>query len=161
MPGASEVAAARADRIRLAEQADLPRVHELTVAAYARYQDRMDRTPRPALTDHGPAITAAHVWVTGAPIIGLIVLIPVDDAMLIENVAVDPAAQGTGLGRLLLEFAEEHARAAGLSRLKLYTNELMTENQAIYARFGYRETARRTDQGYRVVFMEKPLPPAR
>jgi hypothetical protein len=42
----------------------------------------------------------------------------------------------------------------------LYTNEVMTENQAIYAHLGYRETARRTEDGYHRVFMEKELPPA-
>lgn len=148
-------------RIRRAELADVPRIHELTAAAYATYLDRMDQLPRPVLTDYGPAVAAGQVWVTGEPVTGLIVLIPEASALLIENIAVDPAAQGTGLGRLLLEFAEERAAADGFSRLTLYTNELMTENQAIYARFGYRETERRADKGYRVVFMEKTLPSAR
>ena len=147
--------------MRRAEAADVPRIHELTAAAYAKYADRMDVTPRPVLTDHGPAVAAGQVWITGSPVSGLIVLVPQDDALLIENVAVHPVAQGTGLGRKLLEFAEEQARAAGLSKLTLYTNEVMTENQAIYARLGYRETGRRADQGYHVVFMEKTLPPGR
>jgi hypothetical protein len=34
----------------------------------------------------------------------------------------------------------------------------MTENQAIYARLGYRETARRTEGGYRRVYMDTILP---
>ena len=79
-------------------------------------------------------------------------------SLLIENVAVSPAAQGTGLGRELMDFAERQARARGLRRLALYTNEVMVENLAIYARLGYRETARRTEDGYRRVFMEKLLP---
>jgi hypothetical protein len=33
----------------------------------------------------------------------------------------------------------------------------MTENQAIYARLGYRETRRRTEDGYQRVYMEKHL----
>jgi hypothetical protein len=33
----------------------------------------------------------------------------------------------------------------------------MTENLAIYAKLGYRETARRTDGGYSRVFMGKDL----
>jgi hypothetical protein len=33
----------------------------------------------------------------------------------------------------------------------------MTENQAIYARLGYRETGRRTEDGYQRVYMEKDL----
>ena len=35
----------------------------------------------------------------------------------------------------------------------------MTENLAIYARLGYRETGRRTEDGYHRVFMEKLLAP--
>jgi hypothetical protein len=45
----------------------------------------------------------------------------------------------------------------GLTRLSLYTNEVMTENQAIYAHLGYREVARHTEDGYRRVYMEKLL----
>jgi hypothetical protein len=56
-----------------------------------------------------------------------------------------------------MQFAEEQARQRGLTRLDLYTNEVMTENQAIYARLGYRETARRTEDGYRRVYLEKHL----
>jgi hypothetical protein len=41
--------------------------------------------------------------------------------------------------------------------MTLYTNEVMTENLAIYARLGYHETARRTEGGYSRVFMTKEL----
>jgi ribosomal protein S18 acetylase RimI-like enzyme len=134
----------------------------VVAAAYAMYRDRMELTPRPVLADPSPAIEAGHVWVTGAPITGVIELVPQgSDALLIENVAVDPRARGAGLGRLLMDFAERRASAAGLARLTLYTNEVMTESQAIYAHLGYREVGRRTDQGYRVVLMDKTLPPGR
>ena len=43
------------------------------------------------------------------------------------------------------------------TRLSLYTNEVMTENQAIYTHLGYREVGRNTDDGYRRVYMEKLL----
>jgi ribosomal protein S18 acetylase RimI-like enzyme len=79
------------------------------------------------------------------------------EALLIENVAVDPEAQGTGLGRQLMDFAEDEARRRGLGRLRLYTNEVMTENLAIYEHLGYHEVDRRSQDGYRRVFMEKLL----
>ena len=56
--------------------------------------------------------------------------------------------------------AEQQARKLRLPRLTLYTHEVMTENQAIYAHLGYRETARRTEDGYRRVFMQKETPPS-
>jgi GNAT superfamily N-acetyltransferase len=147
---------------RLATASDLPAVRQVVRAAYARYQDRMDRPPAPVRNDYRAEAGAGQIWVIGQPVVGVMVLIGQDDqggGLLVENVAVSPAAQGTGIGRRLMEFAEQRARALGLRRLSLYTNEVMTENLAIYARLGYRETGRRTENGYRRVFLEKLLAP--
>ena len=62
--------------------------------------------------------------------------------MLVENVAVLPGSQGSGLGVRPPATAEDLTIANGLSEVRLYTNEVMTENLAFYARRGYRETAR-------------------
>ena len=91
---------------------------------------------------------------------GLIVLVERTDHLLVENVAVDPARQGTGIGRTLLEYAESHAAAHGLRELGLYTNEAMTENLAFYPRLGYREVGRRVEDGFRRVYYSKRLPGA-
>lgn len=139
--------------IRRATAADIPAAREIIDAAYAKYLSRMDRPPAPMLRE----LDAHTLWVAGDPVTGLISLIPDDDSLLIENVAVHPRSQGTGLGRRLMEFAEAEAARLGLTRLTLYTNVAMTENQAIYARLGYRETKRDTENGYHRVFMEKPL----
>jgi GNAT superfamily N-acetyltransferase len=88
---------------------------------------------------------------------GLIELTEAGDALHVGNVAVRPGSQGTGLGRLLMDFAERRAILLGLTRLSLYTNEVMTENQAIYAHLGYHEVGRHTEDGYRRVYMEKLL----
>ncbi len=147
---------------RQARESDLPGIREVIRTAYARYSDRMDRPPAPVLADYHAAVQAGRVWVLGEPVAGVLVLDDVrdgaGDGLLVENVAVRPAAQGAGLGRALMEFAERQARARGLRRLVLYTNEVMVENLAFYAKLGYRETARRTEDGYRRVFMEKRLP---
>ena len=58
---------------------------------------------------------------------------------------------------LLMDFAERRAILLGLTRLSLYTNEVMTENQAIYTHLGYREVGRHAQDGYRRVYMEKLL----
>ena len=83
---------------------------------------------------------------------------PREDHLLIENIAVHPGAQGRGLGRDLLVFAEREATRRGLTRMALVTHEVMTENQAIYAHFGYTEVGRRAEDGYRRIYMEKSLP---
>jgi len=50
---------------------------------------------------------------------------------------VRPAFQGLGLGRLLLDWADHRASAAGVRELRLYTNARMTKNLALYQRCGY------------------------
>ena len=67
---------------------------------------------------------------------------------------VDAGAQGLGYGRLLLEFTE---RQAWQGSIRLYTNEAMTENIALYARKGYVETHRAEENGLRRVYMQKEL----
>lgn len=146
--------------IRQANATDLGVIEDIIAAAYTKYLARMDLPPAPMLRDYALPVERGEVWVAGTPVAGLLSLIPEDDRLLIENLAVHPAAQGTGLGRALMDFAEQQARRLRLPRLTLYTHEVMTENQAIYAHLGYRETARRTEDGYHRVFMEKELPPA-
>jgi GNAT superfamily N-acetyltransferase len=68
-----------------------------------------------------------------------------------------PPHQGTGVGRRMLRFAEDQARRAGFTATSLYTNEAMHENIDLYTHIGYHEIDRRTDHGYRRVFMRKPL----
>ncbi|HEY2076502.1 MAG TPA: GNAT family N-acetyltransferase [Streptosporangiaceae bacterium] len=143
---------------RRASEADLPAIQRVISAAYHKYLTRMDRPPAPLVRDYRRAVETGAIWVTGSPVIGLISLTETDDVILIENVAVHPDEQGNGLGRRLMEFAEEQARKLRIGRLALYTNEVMTENQAIYARLGYSEIDRRVEDGYRRIYMEKALP---
>jgi GNAT superfamily N-acetyltransferase len=143
---------------RRATAADLPAIKALIDAAYARYLTRMDKPPGPMLRDYGPSIEAGTTWVTGSPITAVLTLYPRDGHLLIENIAVHPKAQGQGLGRALMSFAEQEAARRGLTRMTLVTHEVMTENQAIYTRLGYTEVERRAEDGYRRICMEKRLP---
>jgi ribosomal protein S18 acetylase RimI-like enzyme len=70
---------------------------------------------------------------------------------------VTPVAQGRGVGSTLLRFTEEQARQAGRASVRLYTNELMTENIAYYTRHGYVETHREAIGSRRGVFFRKSL----
>ena len=137
--------------------ADLGSIHAIIQAAYAKYLTLMPKPPAPLLRDYTGPIEQGAVWVTGSPIAGLISLTPAGDRLLIENIAVHPAAQGTGLGTKLMRFAEQQATQRNLRRLILYTHEVMTENQAIYAHLGYREVDRRSEDGYRRIYMQKIL----
>jgi ribosomal protein S18 acetylase RimI-like enzyme len=109
--------------------------------------------------DYDAIVAQARAWVAEADgeVTGLLVLEAHDDHLLIENVAVDPSHQHQGIGRALLAFAERRAVALGLNELRLYTHVKMTENQALYARLGYREVGRRSEQGRAAVFMSKRI----
>jgi len=146
--------------LRRATAADVPAIKALIDAAYARYLTRMDKPPAPMLRDYGPSVEAGTTWVTGCPITAVLTLYPRDDHLLVENIAVHPDGQGRGLGRDLMSFAEQEAARLGLTRMALYTHEVMTENQAIYARLGYTEVDRRAEDGYRRIYMEKRLLPS-
>ncbi|HEY9241749.1 MAG TPA: GNAT family N-acetyltransferase [Streptosporangiaceae bacterium] len=143
--------------MRQATAKDLDTIHAVIQAAYAKYLSRMPKPPAPMLRDYTGPIEQGSVWVTGQPITGLISLTPAGDRLLVENIAVHPAAQGTGLGAELMRFAEQQAAQRKLRRLTLYTHEVMTENQAIYAHLGYHEVDRRTEDGYRRIYMQKIL----
>ncbi|MGD0108940.1 MAG: GNAT family N-acetyltransferase [Rhodopila sp.] len=73
-----------------------------------------------------------HVIEHNGTVQGVLVLIPQEDAMLLDNVVVSPSAQGQGLGRKMLKFAEAAAVDAGYRSIRLYTNEAMTENIELY-----------------------------
>jgi ribosomal protein S18 acetylase RimI-like enzyme len=145
--------------IRLATREDVAQIAQLVNAAYAKYLDRIEKPPAPMLADYAALIAQSEVYIlaASAEIAGLLVIEARDQALLIENVAVDPAVQGQGLGRRLMAFAEERAHEYGVYELRLYTNEVMVENLGFYQRLGFEEIERRMDEGYHRVFLRKPL----
>lgn len=148
---------------RAARPGDVVAVRRLVQDAYAKYLPRIDVTPAPLTADYAAVVAAGQVWVAereGA-LVGALVLEAHPDHLLVENVAVAPNAQGHGVGAALLELAEQEAAALGLSELRLYTHERMTENLAYYPRRGYVET-HRTDDGtfHRVHFAKRLAAPA-
>jgi len=110
--------------------------------------------------DYAGLIAVGAVSVLTDPkgiVVGLIVLLPNPDHLLLDNIAVCPDRQSQGLGRRLIAFAESEALRLGHSELRLYTHEKMTENIALYRRLGFAETGRGQDGGYDRVFMRKRL----
>jgi ribosomal protein S18 acetylase RimI-like enzyme len=145
--------------IRPAGPGDVAALGAIATAAYRKYVARIGREPAPMTADYAEAVRDGQTWVAvdDGKIAGFVVLIPEAGYLLLENVAVRPAAQGRGIGVRLLTQAEDHARDLGLREIRLYTNEAMTENLAYYARHGYTETHRAEQDGYRRVFFRKLL----
>lgn len=161
--------------IRLAQAADRAALEAIVRAAYEPWVPVIGVQPLPMIADYGRIIAAeqAYVLENGESVSvadgtrhaggqhdqieGLIVLVAEDTTLLVENVAVRPERQGRGLGRRLLAFAEFRARTLGLQALRLYTNEKMTANIALYESLGYREISREDIGDRHVVHLRKDL----
>jgi ribosomal protein S18 acetylase RimI-like enzyme len=146
--------------IRPAVPADTATIVAVVGSAYALYTPRIGRRPAPVNADYPGLIRAAEVWVAvdaADKPVGVLVMRPARGSLFIENVAVDPAHQRHGIGRLLLSFAEQHCRELGLPAVTLYTNARMTENLRYYPSLGYVETGRRQHEGFDRVFYRKSL----
>jgi ribosomal protein S18 acetylase RimI-like enzyme len=148
--------------IRKAATSDAARMREIARAAYAKYVPRIGREPSPMVANYDAVVAAQHATIIeiGRQVSGYIIAWPADDAYFIENIGVDPQYQGHGLGRRLIKHAVAEARSHGLAALSLYTNEAMTENFAMYTHFGFIETHRVTEEGFRRVYMRWTLPRA-
>ncbi|MFE4859560.1 GNAT family N-acetyltransferase [Streptomyces sp. NPDC056670] len=136
------------DVIRLANADDVPRVKEVTDAAYHHYIERIGVVPAPMEADHAADVAVGRVFVAGDPVVGVLVLVAEPDHLFLDSISVHPDVRGTGLGGRLLRFVDEHARALGLPEVRLYTNAMMWENQKIYPRYGYELVERRVQGPY-------------
>jgi N-acetylglutamate synthase-like GNAT family acetyltransferase len=147
--------------LRPAVARDAAPIRALVRAAYHPYVARMGREPVPMLADYEAVVARGHSWVAElhGELVGVLVLEPAADHLLVENVAVRPDLHARGIGGRLLRLAEEQAAAVGLAELRLYTHETMTANIAYYPRRGYQETHREGQDGYGRVFFTKRLTP--
>ena len=145
--------------IEAAKPEDADNVRACVRSAYRHYVERMDKEPGPMLDDYTARIRDDHVWGVrqDGGIAGVLVIIATPDRCLLDNVAVDPALSGTGIGKQLVRFAENWARANGYREIVLYTHELMTENLGMYQAWGYEVFDRLTEKGYDRIYMRKSV----
>jgi ribosomal protein S18 acetylase RimI-like enzyme len=141
--------------IRCATQDDFAAIQACADAAYHVYIPAIGRKPAPMVADFEALISIQVVWVSDTD--GFIVMYPRDDALHVENIAVHPDAQGRGIGRALMGFAQDHARTLGLTQISLYTNAKMTGPLALYPKLGYVEIDRRVEDGFDRVYFTKTL----
>ena len=146
--------------IRCARPEDADAIRRLVLDAYGHYIARTGKPPGPMLDDYDRRIADGQTWVLeeDGRLAGLLVLEDAEGgALLLDNVAVAPSAQGKGHGRALVAFAEAEARRRGHGEVRLYTNVLRTENLGLYGRLGFRETSRGSEKGYERVYMAKAV----
>lgn len=138
---------------------------DVILAAFAYMDERIDPPSSahrltPATLRQKAAQEIAFAAIDKGRIVGCVFLRPEESSLYIGKLAVHPAAQGQGIGRLLLARAEATARELGLSSLRLETRVELTENHRLFAAWGFRKTAENRHAGYdrtTSIEMRKPL----
>lgn len=145
--------------LRRATIADLDSIRACVEAAYCPYVAEIGREPEPLWADYEASVRSERVTVavSGDELIGILVVEPTAEGLLLENVAVVPQRQGQGVGKALLLLAEAEARRHGLSTVYLYTNEKMVASLSLYQRIGYIEYVRRRECGLARVYLRKQI----
>ncbi len=151
--------------IRPALPEDLAAIQAIAEAAYRPYVARNGLEPAPLNDDYAARIRKRQIWIMVLEYApggveherpcGFVVLVEERDHLMLDNIAVDPLAQGRGHGRAMLEFAEGYAHWTGLPAIRLNTQEIMVENLVIYTGRGYLETHRVIERGLPRIYMEK------
>ncbi|KAL7974609.1 acyl-CoA N-acyltransferase [Trichoderma sp. SZMC 28014] len=126
----------RGPSIKKATVEDLSFLQTIVNASYSKYIERIGKPPAPMLLNYTELPKDRDIFVLesflddkGPEIVGGITLV-IDDAssaVKISNVVVGPAAQGRGLGRVLMEFAESVAREKGIDSLELYRSSVLSQ----------------------------------
>jgi len=145
--------------VETAKAEDVPTIKPMVDAAYSKYIERLGKLPAAMTADYDKLVETQSLYVlrVSGNVVGSILLSRDDDSIKVNNLVVDPSAQGRGYSRVLMDHAEDMARAQGLAAVTLFTNEKMHENIALYTKIGFTETGRKTEDGFNRVFFRKSL----
>lgn len=133
-------------KIRRATHADAVPLTDVIIAAYAPYQ-HLGLPP----IEKGVAedIIRHYVWV--AEIKGVVrggIVLRLDGQAHVANLAVDPAMEGRGIGRRLIETACAAAKRDGFDEIELATHRGMTGTQVFYRKLGWDLIGREGERVY-------------
>lgn len=128
-------------RVRPAAKTDRSRLIPLINSAFAieTFLDgtRTDETRLAAMMQKGTILVAED---PSGQLLGSVYIEVRGSRGYLGQLAVDPAHQGTGLGRFIVEAAEDYLRQQGCKAVDITVLSLRPELMPIYRRFGYIET---------------------
>ncbi|TIT24583.1 MAG: GNAT family N-acetyltransferase [Mesorhizobium sp.] len=81
-------------------------------------------------------------------IVGCVLFLKRADDLYIGKLAVEPALQGQGIGKRLMQAVEDLARSHNRTAIELQTRIELIGNHAAFARLGFRETVQTAHKGY-------------
>jgi len=134
---------ARNPQLRIAQAADAEVITRLINAAFQVERfflaaDRLDIDEVRARLARGTFILAEE----GGAIVGSVYVEPGGDRAYLGLLSVEPSLQRAGIGRYLMDAAEEHCRAVGCRFMDLRVVSVRTELPAYYQKLGYVQTGR-------------------
>jgi phosphinothricin acetyltransferase len=152
-------------RLKASDTAALAQVLRLIQTSFAYMTGRID----PPSSMHQLTVSAlaqmtkdSSVLALGDPVAACLVAKPLPHALYLGKIAIASYLRGRGVLRALLGRSEELARSLSLSRLELQVRIELVENQKIFGKCGFVETARNAHPGYHratEITMQKLLKP--
>ena len=152
-------------RLEASDTAALAQVLRLIQTSFAYMTGRID----PPSSMHQLTVSAlaqmakdSSVLALGDPVAACLVAKPLPHALYLGKIAIASELRGGGVLRALLGRSEELARSLSLSRLELQVRIELVENQKIFGKCGFVETARNAHPGYdraTEITMQKLLKP--
>ena len=141
--------------------ADVDAIREFTRKSYAKWIPLIGREPLPmsANYEHTIKTNRFDLFYQKEQLIALLETINNEDYLLIENVCVASEMQRMGIGKSLLNHAENLAKSAGYESIRLDTNKLFKGNVDLYVRHGYKIDWEKPIDGGIHVHMHKSLIP--
>jgi|GEM_PF-71599 len=141
-------------QIRKAKPEDATAIAACFDRAYSVYATRINDLPEVAIgIEDDIANNAVWVAVDCGVIVGGLVLVLHPAHATLANIAIDPSASGRGLGKALIDRAEDACRKLKLPCIRLSTHIKMLENVSLYEHLGWHVTDRKGNK----VLMEKAI----
>jgi ribosomal protein S18 acetylase RimI-like enzyme len=133
-------------RVKLATKTDIPAVASLLARSFLEYKTSYpEKTFAATISTMGELhnrLTEGPVWVAveGETVVGTVSGVLDGETLHIRSLAVSPGNRGQGLGKMLLDQAEDYAYKKGYWRLVLSTTPFLTSAIRLYERCGFRRS---------------------
>jgi len=132
---------------------DWTALHALIMNAFAYMDGRIDPPSSahrltPENLREKASVEIGIVAIEDGQLLGCVFCKAEPETLYIGKFAISPKAQGKGLGRLLLTATENLARELGLGTLRLETRIELTNNHAVFGKWGFVKTAENAHAGY-------------
>ena len=126
--------------LRRHAEAEIEHLRQLERSAHRRYlslKGYEEFAAAPAINPETFMIGTTMVAEYEGTLAGYIIVQPVDDILYIASLMVDDRMSGKGIGRQLLEWAEDHAFDSGVAATCLATFRVPPWNAPWYRKLGY------------------------